>query len=152
QGDCVRSKELYEQSLAAFAAVGSDTVARSEASGHLRGMVSALGELGEVEVQKGHYAAARQHLERSWRIALQLRDRLSGAYVLERLAGLLAAQGSARRALRLAGAAAALRGAVGSRISVAERAMLDRWLQPAQLVLGEQAAAAALAQGCAIAP
>jgi hypothetical protein len=48
-------------------------------------------------------------------------------------------QGQATRALRLAGAAAALRAVTGRPPTATEQARLERWLQPAWTELGEAA-------------
>ena len=72
------------------------------------------------------------------------------AFVLEDFGGLAAAQGQPERALRLAGAAAALREALGAPLPPTERARLERWLAPARDALDEAAQASAHAAGRAM--
>ena len=63
------------------------------------------------------------------------------------LGGLAAVQGRAERALRLTGAAAALRERLSEPPWPYERAALARWLAPAYQALDEQAQGAAWAAG-----
>ena len=102
--------------------------------------------LAVVAYEQGASAAARGH----WREALRLRraagDRAQSADSLEGFAGLAVIDGDPVRALRLAGAAAAVRRAIGLRVGTPERARLARWLAPARDALGP-AAAAAVAEG-----
>jgi hypothetical protein len=72
------------------------------------------------------------------------------AFVLERLAGLAAAQGQAARALRLAGAAASLRAALGAVPSPAAQTLLELRLSSARQALGEDAAGRAWTEGKAL--
>jgi hypothetical protein len=69
---------------------------------------------------------------------------------LESFAGVAAAQGQARRALRLAGAAAALREAMDAPLPPPERAVHEQRLEPTRQALGEPAAAATWAAGQAL--
>jgi hypothetical protein len=52
--------------------------------------------------------------------------------------------------VRLVGASAALREAIGAPLSSSERAVLDRWLAPVRAGLGHQASVLAWADGCAM--
>jgi hypothetical protein len=71
--------------------------------------------------------------------------------VLERFVALAAAQGQPERALRLAGAASALRATCGAPLPPAGQAHLDARLAGPRRVLGEEAAGAAWAAGQAMA-
>ena len=63
---------------------------------------------------------------------------------------LAAAQGQHESALRLAGAASALREAIGAPLTRAQQSKLDQALEPARRRLGEVRAAAAWAEGRAM--
>ncbi|MEZ4713402.1 MAG: tetratricopeptide repeat protein [Caldilineaceae bacterium] len=105
--------------------------------------------LGNVLRAQGNYGAAYPLYQESLQIYRGLGDRRSLAYLLESLGGLLSLQGAAARALRLAGAAAALRDQLQTPLSPAEQTQLDQALAPARQALGE-AAAAAWASGQAL--
>jgi len=87
-------------------------------------------------------------------------DRLWLAATLEGLAAVAAGRihaagpegAGARRALRLAGAASAVRERFGPTPSAHAQARLARWLTPARLALGEESATAAWREGQAMAP
>jgi hypothetical protein len=71
----------------------------------------------------------------------------SRGVMLEGLAGVAAVQGQATRALRLAGASAALRAVAARPATASEQARLERWLQPAWTELGETAGASVWQEG-----
>lgn len=71
-------------------------------------------------------------------------------WFLDALAGLAAAQGQAGRAARLYGAAAALHDALGWPLPPEERADHDRTVAAARAALGDEAFAAAWAEGRAM--
>lgn len=73
------------------------------------------------------------------------------AYSLEGFARLASAQGEPERALRLFGAAAALREAIEEPLSPANQAGLERWIVPPRQTLGPAGSAAAQMEGQAIA-
>jgi len=81
-----------------------------------------------------------------------LRDLAGTAMLLDGLAGLAATRAQPGRALRLAGAAAALREALGKSHPHNLRDWLERKLSPARASLGPEAAAAAWAEGHAMGP
>jgi hypothetical protein len=72
------------------------------------------------------------------------------AYSLEGLASLAAAQRRPERAMRLAGAAAALRAASGAVAVRAGQAQFARWLKAARRALGDTASEALWAEGQAM--
>jgi len=90
---------------------------------------------------------ARLLLEESLALRRDVSNKRFLAGTLEGLAGVAAAQGQATRALRLAGAAAALRTATGRPPTATEQARLERWLQPAWAELGGAAGASMLHEG-----
>jgi len=69
---------------------------------------------------------------------------------LEGFAILTAAANRPEQAVRLAGAANALRASLQHPISPAENAVLERWLEPARSLLGEDATAIAWRAGQAL--
>jgi hypothetical protein len=74
-------------------------------------MAMSLSGLGRLAYSQGDHAAARAQLGQSLAISSELGDRWGVAQVLEGLAALAAAETQPERALRLAGAAAAVRSA-----------------------------------------
>ena len=80
----------------------------------------------------------------------EIGDRWALAYLLEDMGGLAALQEQADHALRLVGAAAALREAIGSPLSIAEKNKLEALLAPARQALAEAAQEAALNAGHAL--
>jgi hypothetical protein len=80
----------------------------------------------------------------------ELGDRWDLTYLLEDMGCLAALQGEAERALRLVGAASALRESIGQPLSSVEGAKLERMLEPARQQLGETGQAAAWSAGRAM--
>ncbi len=68
------------------------------------------------------------------------------------MAGLAAFKSRPADALRLAGAAAAIREHIGAPLFPVGQVRLDRWLGPARLLLGTEVATAAWATGHAMSP
>jgi non-specific serine/threonine protein kinase len=98
-------------------------------------------------MDQADYARARGYLEESLALARELSDRHGLANVLEGFAALAAARKSPRRALRLLGAAQAVREAIGGPLPPDWQADLERRLSPAWLGLDAEAATAACAEG-----
>ena len=97
--------------------------------------------LGDVALAQGDLVAARMHLERSLRLNHDLHELAGTAFTLARFAELAAAQHQAAQALRLAGAAAALRDRVEMVLPPeAERRQRER-LEPARRTMGPRAEA-----------
>jgi predicted ATPase/class 3 adenylate cyclase len=136
QGDGAAARPLLEESLAIRRELGDPWA-----------IANALNNLAEVALDEGDHASARALLEQSLRINQELGDRRAIAFLLEDFGALAAAQGQAGRALRLVGAAAALRASVGSPLSALEQAKLERALRPTDQALDEPARDALLAEG-----
>jgi hypothetical protein len=85
---------------------------------------NALGSLADVALSQKDYAAARDFLIENIHINRDLGDRPGLAFSLELCAQTAAAQQQAARALRLAGAAAALRENIGAPLSPSENERL----------------------------
>jgi adenylate cyclase len=113
-------------------------------------LANALHTLANVIRDQGDYAAARPKYDESLAILWELGERWLLAYLLEDMGGLAALQGEPERALRLVGAATALREVTGSSLSPAEQDLLEKMLVPARQSLGETAAASAEAAGRAM--
>jgi non-specific serine/threonine protein kinase len=139
QGDLAAARARYEESLALRREVGDQAgVAQSR-----------LG-LGLVAHEQGEDAAAVAHLRGSLEARRRLGDRGGIADVLEALAA-VAAPRAPERALRLAGAAVALRtppGRAGAGAAWAGR--LAAGVERARRALGPPAAAAAWAHGAGL--
>jgi len=91
-----------------------------------------LRDLGHLSRQEGDYAGASAMYREALAIFQALRHRRGIARVLEHLACCSASQSLPDRALKLAGAAAALREKLGTPLSAAERAELDEILRNAR--------------------
>jgi tetratricopeptide (TPR) repeat protein len=141
EGDLAQARARYEQSLAA-----------QRRSGDKRAVATLLTNLGMVDVDVGQVALARSRFEESAALVRHLRDLAGTAMLLDGLAGLAAIRAQSGRALRLAGAAAALREALGKSHPHNVRDWLERKLAPARASLGTEAAAAAWAEGHAMDP
>jgi non-specific serine/threonine protein kinase len=136
EGDRAAAQRLLEQSLAAARATGSPVDVALQ-----------LNNLGILALRRGDVSAAVACYGEALPLAQGVDAREPLACSLEGLAGVAAARGLARRAALLIGAAAALREAIGSpRIAQFEEEYLR--LAPALgQALGEEAFAAAVAEG-----
>lgn len=138
-GDYNTARPLLEESLGMWRELG-----------HTRGIAASLKSLGDVARSQGDHATARSLWEESLAIARELEDRRGVAELLAQFAGLAAAEHQPERAMRLAGAAAALRETVDTPFLPVEEAECERDLEPARQALGEEAAARVLAEGRAM--
>jgi tetratricopeptide (TPR) repeat protein len=105
-----------------------------------------LHNLGCLALDEGDYRAARDYLAQSvdWRLSY---DAIGFVHVLAEFTCLAAAEGLPAAAVRLSGATAALVQRTGILVQHSERGRYERWLATARLALGENAAAAAWAEG-----
>ncbi|HEX5691180.1 MAG TPA: tetratricopeptide repeat protein, partial [Roseiflexaceae bacterium] len=129
EGDYARASELYEECLALCRQLGEKNFS-----------ALTLNNLGDMRRAQGRYAEARALDRESLTDQYAIGDRWAIAYVLESFAALTAAEAQPERALRLAGAAAALRASIGAPLAPAEQLQLDRQLQPPRQALGEATA------------
>jgi class 3 adenylate cyclase/tetratricopeptide (TPR) repeat protein len=120
QGDSETARQMLEESVAVRRALGDKW-----------GIANSLSSLTNLLVHQGEYGGVQEMLDESLRINQELGDKTAIAYCLEDYAGLAAGTGHPRRALRLAGAAAALREDIGGPLPAGEQAALDRTLDPA---------------------
>jgi non-specific serine/threonine protein kinase len=139
RGEHEQSCALYEESLA----VGGALAPRSEVAG-------TLGYLGNALLRRGDLDRAQARFAESLGICVDIGHRRRLAYALEGLAGVSAARGAMERALRIAGAATALRERIGAPLWPAGLAALEQRLGPARQRLGPARAAECWAAGRAL--
>jgi predicted ATPase len=121
QGDLAAARMLYEQSLATFRQVDDQW-----------GIGGSLADLGNLAREQQDYATADSLYRESLRIFRKLEHKRGIARLLESLACSAAAQAEGEKALRLAGAAAALRQKIGAPLVPTEQAKLERSLDEAR--------------------
>jgi non-specific serine/threonine protein kinase len=138
-GDYERARRLTEHGLALL-----------ERSPDRRGVAIALANLGSTRTAQRAFGDAYRHLSRGLRICEDLGEPGSTAFVLDRFAILASAQGQAARAVRLAGAAAALRDQAALPLPAPIQRRVDDKLAAARRALGPLADAV-LAAGRALA-
>jgi non-specific serine/threonine protein kinase len=139
RGNYARATALHEEALSLNRDLGADAE-----------VAYTLINYGDVARAQGDYAAARARYAESLAIHGRSGDRGGVAYALEGLAGLAALEGQAARALRLAGAASALREQTGMPLNPAERDELERALETARRSLGAPEVERALSEGRAL--
>ncbi len=141
QGDVVRARSLLEESLVLFQEVGE------------RGRIAeVLGSQGLISLSQGDYAAARALLEESLKLSLELDYKWDIAGGLEGVAAVVTAQGEPVRAVWFMSAAQALREAIGTPLPPVFQAMHEFTVASVRTQLGEQAFAAAWAEGRTMTP
>jgi predicted ATPase/DNA-binding CsgD family transcriptional regulator len=129
EGDYDTAQRLTEEALDLY-----------EEAGDSRSVALGLANLGSLATVRGDHAAARQRLGASLAIFEDLADSASTASVIQRFSELEATQSHFLTAVRLAGAAAALRRGAGVTLSPTGQARLDASLASARQALGEAAA------------
>jgi predicted ATPase/class 3 adenylate cyclase len=138
EGDFATAADMHQQSLAI-----------QESLNDQQGRIRSLAALARVAQQQGETEVARQRYAESLRVARASYELLEIARSLEGLAE-LDAPVDPERALRLAGAAGALRKAIGSTQYAEEETRLNAWLQVCYKTRGEKACAEARAVGRAM--
>jgi len=136
QGDNISAKALNEESLAIRRELGDRG-----------GTADALGNLGDVAYSQSDYIIARTLYEESLAIQRDLGDKGGIAYSLECLSAVAAAQGQTDYAVRVWGAASALRDATGSYLPPNELEEYNRQVATARQILDEEAFLTAWEQG-----
>jgi predicted ATPase/class 3 adenylate cyclase/DNA-binding CsgD family transcriptional regulator len=131
-------------------AIATEALSRYRRVGHRRPEALCLATLGSIEMARGDLVAARDHLRSCMAIHAELGDVAGIAEVLERFVGLAVAQARFAGALRLAGAASALRARIGAPLSPMGQTKLDRVLEPARGALTRNAADEAWQAGRAL--
>jgi predicted ATPase/DNA-binding XRE family transcriptional regulator len=140
-GDAILARQRFEANLALWRATGD---------ARCRPAVGALVGLSCVEVIEENPARARRLLDEALALAERLGSEAALAYTLEGYAILATATNRPDQAVRLAGAAAALRASLEHPISPGEQVVLERWLGLARAALGEEASALAWQAGQAL--
>jgi DNA-binding NarL/FixJ family response regulator len=144
-GDLERAAAVLEECVAGFREIRS-----------LRGVGWSLVDLGLVDIDRGALGQAAAHLEEGMRLCHDAGDRHDTARAFVGLAGAAVmapdvdSQARAARAAQLLGASAALRERMSFPVPPVERPTLDRVTAAARRTLGEDAYAAALADGRAL--
>ena len=145
EGDVARAQkqmaaagELYGQSLALFRELGDDW-----------GMAGCLADLGSLACEQSDFETARSVYTESLKRFQGLGQKRGIARLLDAFACSAAAQSKPERSLRLAGAAAALRRALGVPLPPAEQSRLDLILDKARRELSDSTASAAWMEGWA---
>jgi predicted ATPase/serine/threonine protein kinase len=139
QGDSAAAQALYEQGLIIFRELGDRW-----------GIAGTLADLGSLSRQQRNYPKAHSLYWESIKIFQELEHKRGIARLLECFACLAADQLQAERALRLAGAAAALRQNVGTPLTLAEQAKLEPSLHTARQALSNSVGVAAWLEGWAL--
>ena len=139
QGDTAAARTLYEQSLAIFRELGDRW-----------GIAGILADLGSLAREQRDFPRAHSLYRESIIIFEELDHKRGMARLLECFACSEAAQAHAERALRLAGAAAALRQNIGVPLTPAEQVKLEASLDPARRGLSNAAGATAWLEGWAL--
>jgi hypothetical protein len=93
-------------------------------------------------LDRADWTDAAEHLQAMLTIARASHDQAAVVRALEAIGELLTSLGQPARALRLAGAADALRQTLGVRTVPIEAARFERWLERARLAVGVEAEAA----------
>jgi tetratricopeptide (TPR) repeat protein len=124
QGDLAAARCLYELSLVSF----RELIDRW-------GVAGTLADLGNLAREQRDYRLADSLYRESLKVFQELEHKRGVARLLECFAGSAGAQSEPERALRLAGAAAALRQSIGAPLTPAEQGELERSLEPARQVL-----------------
>jgi tetratricopeptide (TPR) repeat protein len=136
EGESAAARSLYERAL---------ILARELEDPWL--IAWSLINLGDVARRMGDSGQAMGLYRECLTLFCELGNRQSMAYALEALASLIVAQGELERGARLFGAAEALREAIGARMSPADFAEYADSVAALRVALGEQAFAAAWAEG-----
>lgn len=136
QGDSAAARALYEQGLVIFRELGDRW-----------GIAGTLADLGSLAREQRDAPTAHSLHRESLRIFQELEHKRGIARLLECFACSAAAQLQAERALRLAGAAAALRQNIGAILTRGEQAELEAILDPARQALSNTASATAWLEG-----
>lgn len=145
-GHLARRSGDYEKAAAFF----KDSLALSREAGNKRLIAYALRSMGIVALRQEDYAAADAFYTESLTLCRDVGDRWVIEECLEGLAGVTCARGTYMHAARLFGAAEALRDLLGRRRLSADQAIYDERVESTRTALGDNAFAAAWAEGRAM--
>jgi predicted ATPase len=136
QGDSAGAQALYEQSLATFRELNDRP-----------GIAASLADLGNLAQDQKNYRVADKLFRESIALFHDLEHKRGIARVLESIACSAASQTQPERALRLAGAATALRQTMGAPLAPLEQAKLESSLEIARRELTTAASRTAWMEG-----
>ncbi|MGH9957931.1 MAG: ATP-binding protein [Pyrinomonadaceae bacterium] len=139
QGDLESARLLYEQSLATFRELEDQW-----------GIAGSLADLGNLARDQKDFELAHSLYRESMRTFLELDHKRGIARLLECFACCAADQFKPERSLRFAGAAAALRQAVGAPLTPSERVKLERVLKQSRQALTHEVRTKAWLEGWAL--
>ena len=138
----------------------AESLALRREAGDLWGCAGTLGSLGWVALLRRDFSRTRELLGESMRIRQEIGDRGGLAWCLEKLAEAATLEAQAlpalprreaqQRAVRMLGAAAALRAPIGSAIDTADRPSYERLLARLRHTLGATAFDASWAEGAGL--
>jgi predicted ATPase/serine/threonine protein kinase/Tfp pilus assembly protein PilF len=136
QGDWTSARELYEQAIVPARRSGSNEA-----------LIAVLSNLGTIACEDGDLRAARTYYSDALELAQTIGGKNFLAFTMDGLGTVAARQGAWTRAGRLAGAAEALRDAIGSHVEPADQAFCARYVAEVRQAVGAEGLAAALAEG-----
>jgi predicted ATPase/DNA-binding winged helix-turn-helix (wHTH) protein len=136
RGDTLAAREFYGQGLAIFRELGDRW-----------GIAGTLADLGNMAREERDFSAAHTLYRESLKLFQELEHKRGIARLLECFACAAAAQSHSERALRLAGAGAALRQEIGAPLTPAEKAKLESNLESARPGLSETSSTATWLEG-----
>jgi tetratricopeptide (TPR) repeat protein len=136
QGDGAGARRAYEESLSMFREAGDRW-----------GIAGSLADLGLLAREQGDLDLADRLYAESLAAFQDLDYKRGIAKTLDAFAGSTALRSQPQRALRLAGAAAALRHALGAVLLPPEQARLEKDLEPARAALDNAEGSAAWLEG-----
>jgi len=136
QGDFAAARALYQQSLQKFRELQDRW-----------GIAGTLADLGNLAREQRQFVTSDALYRESLEIFRSLEHKRGVARLLEAFACSFAVQSQAQRALRLAGAAVALRESIGAPLTPIEQAKFERGLEPARKDLSVTAGRTAWLEG-----
>jgi non-specific serine/threonine protein kinase len=139
QGHLERAESCLQQGLAL-----------NREYGYKWGSGAVLGSLGWVALRQRNFQRTRELLAESLALRLETGDQGGMAWCLEKLAEAAHLQGRPETAVKIFGAAAALRASIGSVIDLADRSHYDQLNAELRSALGARAFAAGRAAGEAL--
>ncbi|HUG55923.1 MAG TPA: LuxR C-terminal-related transcriptional regulator [Candidatus Limnocylindrales bacterium] len=141
---------LQERDIGTARRLEQESLAIWRRLGDMQGVTWALEGLGKVELEAGDLEAAVASFREGLDIAKSLGHGWAIALLVDAFACAAVANGQAERALRLAGAAAAIRKRVGTPLAPLHERQLHRWLERARHALRPAHAEEAYAAGSAL--
>lgn len=141
---------MYSRDLEQATAFFEESLTTSQKLGYKGSMAISLNNLGAIDAERGEYSSARLKVEQGLIVLYELRDQKAIAGCLENLAKISTALRQTQKAVRLLGAAAALRDTISAPLRPVDRSDVERDVADARAALGEEAFAAAWAQGRAM--